>query len=163
MHSRHHERNFSAVPPPSSRPPAPHRHDFPHWASDTIRYGDLDRQNHVNNAVFSTYLETGRVMVLRDPGCGLLVPDTEFSLVRAVIDFRGELRWPGTIDIGTAIARVGTSSLTFAQAVFQGETCAASAQTTVVLVDAETRRPRPFPAEVAERIRASMPRAPGSA
>jgi acyl-CoA thioester hydrolase len=147
---------------PSPRPPAPNRHDFTHWASDTIRYGDLDRQNHVNNAVFSTYLETGRVMVLRDPACGLLVPDTEFSLVRAIIDFRGELRWPGTIDIGTAIARLGTSSLTFAQAVFQGESCAASAEMTVVLVDAESRRPRPFPEDVAARIRAAAPRAPGA-
>jgi acyl-CoA thioester hydrolase len=154
-------RIFSPVTPPSPRLPAPRRQDFPHWATDTIRYGDLDRQNHVNNAVFSTYLETGRVMVLRDPACGLWAPGTEFSLVRAVIDFRGELRWPGTVDIGTAVARLGTSSLTFAQAVFQGETCAASAETTVVLVDAETRRPRPFPVEVADRIRASMPRAPG--
>lgn len=146
---------------PTSRSPAPRRDDFPHWASDTIRYGDLDRQNHVNNAVFSTYLETGRVMVLRDPSCGLLVPGTEFALVKAVIEFRGELRWPGTVDIGTAIVRLGASSLTFAQAIFQGDTCAASAETTVVLVDAETRRPRPFPADQAARIRAAAPRAPG--
>jgi acyl-CoA thioester hydrolase len=149
------------VTPPSLRRPVPRRQDFPHWAADTIRYGDLDRQNHVNNAVFSTYLETGRVMVLRNPACGLLVPDTEFSLVRAVIDFHGELRWPGTVDIGTTIARLGNSSLTFAQAVFQGETCAASAEMTVVLVDAESRRPRPFPADVAACIRTSAPRAPG--
>lgn len=149
------------MPPTSPRLQAPTRRDFPHWASDTVRYGDLDRQSHVNNAVFSTYLETGRVMVLREPSCGLLVPDTEFSLVCAVIDFRAELRWPGTVDIGTAIARLGTSSLTFFQAIFCGETCAASAEATVVLVDAETRRPRPFPADMAARIRASAPRAPG--
>ena len=148
---------------PSPRPPAPRRQDFPHWASDTIRYGDLDRQNHVNNAVFSTYMETGRVAVLRDPCCGLLVPGTEFSLVRAVIDFRGELRWPGIVDIGTAIARLGTSSLTFAQALFQGDDCAAGGEMTVVLVDAESRRPRPFPDDIAARIRAAMPRAPGLA
>jgi acyl-CoA thioester hydrolase len=150
------------VPTPATpaRAPAPRRDDFPHWTSDTIRYGDLDRQNHVNNAVFSTFLETGRVLVLREPVYGLVVPDTEYILVRVVIDFRGEMRWPGTTEIGTAISRIGTSSLTFAQAVFVGQKCTASAESTVVLVDAETRRPRPFPPELAARMRKSAPAAP---
>jgi acyl-CoA thioester hydrolase len=149
------------VTSPSPRRPAPRRQDFPHWATDTIRYGDLDRQNHVNNAVFSTYLETGRVLLQRGAENGLLLPGAEFALVRVVIDFRSELHWPGTVDIGTAIAHLGTSSLIFAQAIFQGETCAASAESTLVLLDAATRRPRPYPDDVAARIRATMPRAPG--
>ena len=145
------------------RAPAPRREDFPHLTTDTIRYGDLDRQDHVNNAVFSTFLETGRVLVLREPQYGLVVPDTEYVLVRVVIDFRSEMRWPGTAEIGTAISRIGTSSLTFAQAVFVGDRCTASAESTLVLVDAETRRPRPFPPELAARIRKSAPAAPGPA
>lgn len=153
------------MPAPSTPPrsPAPRRTDFPYWTTDTIRYGDLDRQNHVNNAVFSTFLETGRVPVLREAEYGLVVPGTEYVLVRVVIDFRGEMRWPGTADIGTAIARVGGSSLTFAQAVFVGDRCTASAESTVVLVDAETRRARPFPPELVARIRKSAPAAPGPA
>jgi acyl-CoA thioester hydrolase len=146
---------------PSRLASAPSRNEFPHWATDTIRYGDLDRQNHVNNAVFSTFLETGRVLVLRDPAYGLVVPGTEYVLVRVIIDFRSEMRWPGTAEIGTAISRVGTSSLTFAQAVFVDGQCTAKAESTVVLVDAQTRRPRPFPAELAERMRQSAPAAPG--
>lgn len=35
--------------------------DFPSVTFDKIRYGDTDRQGHVNNAVFSAFLETGRV------------------------------------------------------------------------------------------------------
>ena len=147
----------------TSRRPVPTRADFPYWTTDTVRYGDLDRQNHVNNAVYSTYFETGRVLVLRDPDLGLLVPNTEYALVRAVIDFLSEMRWPGVADIGTAITRVGTSSLTFAQAVFVGDTCTATGENTVVLVDAKTRRPTPFPAELAARMRAAMPKAPGRA
>jgi acyl-CoA thioester hydrolase len=146
--------------PTSSRRPAPRRADFPHWTTDTIRYRDLDRQNHVNNAVFSTFLESGRVMVLREPGGSLTVPNTEYALVRAEIDFRGEMHWPGTVDIGTAIERVGTSSLTMCQALFQGERCVASAEVTVVLVDADSRRPRAFPDDLAARMRAAAPRAP---
>lgn len=151
---------LSDQPKPVRRPP-PRREHFAHWTTDVIRYGDLDRQNHVNNAVFSTFLESGRVVVLRDPAYGLLVPGAEFALVRAVIDFRGEMRWPGSVEIGTAIARLGSSSLTFDQALFVADDCMASAETTVVLVDAQTRRPRSFPHDLATRIRKSMPAAPG--
>jgi acyl-CoA thioester hydrolase len=34
-----------------------------HWARDVLRYADTDRQGHVNNAVFATFLESGRVRV----------------------------------------------------------------------------------------------------
>ena len=143
--------------------PAPHRDDFPHWTTDTIRYGDLDRQNHVNNAVFLTFLETGRVLVLREPSYGLLVPDTEYALVRAVIDFRSEMRWPGTVEIGTAIARIGTSSLTLAQAVFVGERLHGQRRGHG---GADRRRDAPpaaVPARAGGRMRKSAPAAPGPA
>ena len=31
---------------------------YPVLTTDTIRYGDTDCQGHVNNAVFSTFIET---------------------------------------------------------------------------------------------------------
>ena len=41
--------------------------EFPLKTYDKIRYADTDRQGHVNNAVFSTFLETGRVKILYNP------------------------------------------------------------------------------------------------
>jgi acyl-CoA thioester hydrolase len=149
------------VQAPIPRRVLPRPEDFPHRVSDTIRYGDLDRQNHVNNAVFSTFYETGRVFVIRNPELGLSIPDTEWVLVRATLDFHGEMHWPGTVEIGTGIARVGRTSLTFDQALFVDRVCKSSGQTTVVLVDANTRKPRPFSDDLAARMRASAPAAPG--
>ena len=37
-----------------ARRPIPRPEHFPHRTVETIRFGDLDRQNHVNSAVFST-------------------------------------------------------------------------------------------------------------
>lgn len=148
--------------PKPARRPAPRREDFPHWTTDTIRFSDLDRQNHVNQAVLSTFLESGRIVLLCDPVHGLLIPDTVYALVRVTIDFRGEMHWPGTVDVGTAIADLGTSSLTFNQALFVGDKCTASAETTVTLIDTKIRRPRSFPQDMTDRIRSSMPAAPGS-
>jgi acyl-CoA thioester hydrolase len=54
-----------------ARRPIPRPEHFPHRTVETIRFGDLDRQNHVNNAVFSTFLESGRVIILYGPEYGL--------------------------------------------------------------------------------------------
>ena len=131
------------------------------WYRDTIRFGDLDRQNHINNAVFATYFESGRVIILYGEEYGLIVPDASFVLARIAIDFLGEMHWPGDVEIGTAIARVGKSSIGLDQALFVKGVCVATAENTLVLVDKATRKPKPFAPEHATRMRASAPAAPG--
>jgi len=49
---------------------------FPGRTRDIIRFGDLDPQGHVNNTVFATFFETGRVAFLREPGNALSPPGT---------------------------------------------------------------------------------------
>jgi acyl-CoA thioester hydrolase len=139
--------------PARPRRPEARPDQFPFRTSDIIRFGDLDPQSHVNNAVFSTYFETGRVILLRDPKYGLTVPGATFVLARVEIDFRKELRWPGTIEIGTAIAEIGRRSFTYAQAIFHEGTCAATGRTTMVLIDQSTRRPRALPDDVVARMK----------
>lgn len=145
---------------PARRPP-PRPDQFPHRTRETIRFGDLDRQNHVNNAVFATHFESGRVIILYGPEYGLIVPDASFVLARIAIDFLGEMHWPGEVEIGTAITRVGNSSLGLDQALFVDGVCVATAENTLVLVDKATRKPKPFTPEHAARIKAAAPAAPG--
>jgi len=139
-------------PSPRPRKPAPQLADYPHRATDTIRFADLDPQGHVNNAVFATYFETGRVAMFRNPDLGIGVPEGTFILVRAEIDFLRELRWPGSVEIGTALAEFGRSSFTVGQVIFNDGACAASGRFTMVLVDKTTRRPRPLPEDVIARL-----------
>jgi acyl-CoA thioester hydrolase len=147
---------------PGGRPPLPRPEDFPHRTVVTVRFGDLDRQGHVNNAVFATFFESGRVVILYDEEYGLITPGASFVLAHLSIDFLGEIRWPGEVEIGTAIAAVGNSSLKVHQALFVNGACVAAAENTLVMVDTETHRPRPFAPEHAARIRASAPSAPGA-
>ncbi|MPZ57962.1 MAG: acyl-CoA thioesterase [Rhizobiales bacterium] len=130
----------------------PRLDDFPHRTSDIVRYADLDPQGHVNNAVFSTYFETGRVAMFRTPDLGIGEPGKTFVLVRSEIDFLQELRWPGTVDIGTAIAAFGRSSFTVTQVVFRGDICAAAGRAIMVFIDLGTRRPEPLPEEQIARL-----------
>jgi acyl-CoA thioester hydrolase len=139
---------------PKSARVVPRQEQFPGQATDTIRFGDLDPQGHVNNTVFSTYFETGRVMFLREPGNMLSPPGTTSVLARLDINFLKELHWPGTVEIGVATAEIGRSSYSFAQALFRDGVCVATARATMVLIDAQTRRARPLPQEMIARLEA---------
>jgi acyl-CoA thioester hydrolase len=118
---------------------------YPLRAMDTVRYADTDRQGHVNNAVFATFCETGRTQFLYDPQRRLRPPGTEFVIARLQIDYLAEITWPGQVEIGSGITRIGQSSFTFAQAIFQAGKCVATAETVIVLMDETTRRSRPLP------------------
>jgi len=75
--------------------------------SDNVRFADLDANQHVNNASFATYFETGRVALTKDPKYGLVSPDLSWVMVRLAIHFRAELRWRGTIDSRLGVTRLG--------------------------------------------------------
>jgi acyl-CoA thioester hydrolase len=128
--------------------------DFPHGADDIIRLGDLDHQNHVNNAVFATYFETGRVNFMRDVFGGLRFGDKNFVVARLELNYLRELHWPGKVRIGTGVERIGKSSVTYAQATFCEGVCAASGRTTMVFIDRATRRSTPLEPEIVERLEA---------
>lgn len=120
---------------------------YPHRTSAEIRYADMDRQGHVNNAVFATYSEIGRVAFMYDPARPLAPEGTSFVIARLLIDFRSELVWPGTVDIGTGVLKVGRSSFTLAQGMFDHGRLAATAEATIVMIDRQTRHSTPLPAD----------------
>jgi len=112
--------------------------DFPLKAYDKLRYADTDRQGHINNAVFATFLETGRVEVLYNPELPILSAGASFVIASLQLSFHKEIKWPGKVEIGTAILKIGNSSLRLYQQIFQGDQCAATAETVIVQVDDET-------------------------
>lgn len=134
------------------RKPVPQFADYPHRTTEIIRFGDLDPQGHVNNAVFSTYFELGRVAIFRDPDLGVGVPNASFVLVRQEIDFLRELRWPGNVVVASALAELGRSSFTITQAIFRDDNCVAAGRATLVMIDTVSRRPRPLPPEIVARL-----------
>jgi acyl-CoA thioester hydrolase len=126
----------------------PRLEDFPYRLTDNVRFADLDPNQHVNNAVYATYFETGRVTLVKEPRFGLIPPGLRWILVRLDIHFRAELRWPGTIEMGLGVAKFGRTSVTFDQVVFSQDKCMASAQSVTVLIDENTRKPTPLTQEI---------------
>jgi acyl-CoA thioester hydrolase len=126
----------------------PRLEDFPYRLSDNVRFADLDPNGHVNNAVYATYFETGRVTLVKDRSNGLMPPGLGWIMVRIDIHFRAELHWPGTIELGLGVVKFGRTSVTFEQVVFSEGRCVASAQAVTVLIDEATRKPTPLTPEI---------------
>lgn len=116
---------------------------FPLKAYDKIRYGDTDKQGHVNNAVFSTFLETGQSemynfeALIRENKCAVVIASKKIDLI-------GEITWPGTVEIGTAVKYIGNSSVTLIQGLFQNEVNVAFAEVVLVQIDENTRKAKAF-------------------
>jgi acyl-CoA thioester hydrolase len=110
-----------------------------------IRWRDVDAYEHVNNAVYATYLEE-----CRDEWLGAVLGLDEgvwdFVLARVAIDFRRELKQEDDAVVVTCRAvRVGRSSVTTREEIrtLDGE-LSAEAEAVLVARDRETGSSRPL-------------------
>jgi acyl-CoA thioester hydrolase len=100
---------------------------FPWLTREHVRFRDCDAMGHVNNAVYSTYLEQARIAIL-----GGLEP---FILARVEIDFTAELRAGEEVEVRSRCSRVGTKSFTLEHEIWSGDRQVAAAQSVLVGYD----------------------------
>ena len=117
---------------------------FPHVHRDRVRFRDCDAMGHVNNAVFSTYLEEARIGVLGD-----LV---DFILARVEIDFRSELRMGEEVEVRTRCSRIGTKSFDLEHVIEAGGRVVAEAKSVIVSYDYERGESVPVPDDMRKRL-----------
>lgn len=129
---------------------------YPLRTSDKLRYSDTDRQGHVNNAVYSTFLETGRVELLFHVAGELAEPGAAFVIARLELDFLAEGLWPGTVEIGTAVANIGRSSITLEQVICQDGRHLAKARSVIVQMNESTRRSQPLGEAAVAQLKSYM-------
>ena len=144
----------SEKPKPSRAGPEASRQGYRCWSHDRLRNSDTDQQGHVNHAVLATFFETGRIGLFSGGEGGSPEPDAIVMVVSLLMRFHRELSYPGTVDIGTRLKRIGRTSFTVEQAIFRGEALIATAEATFVLVDERTRRPRPISDGLRKRLAA---------
>jgi acyl-CoA thioester hydrolase len=126
--------------------------DFPFITFDKVRYRDTDRQGHINNAVFGTYFETGRVELLYGNKNQFLSENCSFVVAKISMDLIREIHWPGQVDVGTGLIRIGNSSLVVGANLYQNGQIVATAETVIVQVNNETKRSHPFSEEAKQRL-----------
>ena len=94
---------------------------------------------HVNNVSFAAYIEAARTMLIQGLLDNFNYPDLDFILARVVIDYKRELHYPGTIEVGARLIKLGSKSLTSGYGVFLGDDCIATSESVNVFYDMKTR------------------------
>jgi acyl-CoA thioester hydrolase len=74
---------------------------------ETVRFNDCDPMGHLNNAIFSTYLEQARLAYFGDAE---QMPQSDIILARTEIDFRAPVSLGETVEIEVRPTRIGTKS-----------------------------------------------------
>jgi acyl-CoA thioester hydrolase len=127
--------------------------DYPVRSIEKLRYADTDRQGHISNAVFVVCCQNARMVLLCDQERVPRPPNTEFVTVKLVLEYRAEMHWPGKVEIGTRVTRIGSSSVVLAQVLYVDQACVALADTTVVLMDGTARRSTPLPPQTVHALK----------
>jgi acyl-CoA thioester hydrolase len=116
-----------------------------HEKNVEIRWSDVDAYQHVNNAVYATYLEECRDEWV-ERALGEVGDSWDLVLARVAIDFRRELRLEDEeVVVSCRLVRIGNSSLTLREEVRarDGE-LSAEAEAVLVARDRELGRSRPL-------------------
>ena len=63
-----------------------------------------------------------------------------FVLASLTINYHKEFHYPGTVDVGAYLSRIGNKSVTSDYGIFFGNNCVATAESTNVFFDTKTRK-----------------------
>ena len=121
---------------------------FRHWTQVSIRFSDEDNMGHINNVAYGAYVEQARVAFidafLKSGGPGGI----DYVLVNVNIDFHREMHFPGTVDIGARLIRIGTKSITTGYGLFKDSENVATAGSVNVFFDSKSGKTMPIPDDV---------------
>jgi len=115
------------------------------WTEEKLRNADTDRQGHVNNAIFGTLFEAGRIELLGSPQITEARGGHAIVLARQTIHYRKELFFPGVVKVGTRVRRIGRTSIEFEQVLLADHGEVAHGESVCVLMDRVHRSPAVVP------------------
>lgn len=138
-----------------SRPTPRARADYRWFMTIATRWADNDVYGHVNNTVHYEWFDTAVNAWLVEAGLLDIERGDPIGLVvETGCSYFAPLSFPGDVEVGVAIERLGTSSVSYRIGVFATAQAAPSAQGhfTHVYVDRASRRPVSLPGVWRERL-----------
>ena len=119
------------------------------------RWADNDAYGHVNNTVYYEWFDTAVNAWLVEAGLLDIEKGDPIGLVvETGCAYFSPLSFPGDVEVGIAVERLGNSSVTYRIGVFDAGSAEASAQGhfTHVYVDRQSRRPAALPSEWRDKL-----------
>jgi acyl-CoA thioester hydrolase len=131
------------------------RAHFDYVVSATTRWSDNDMYGHLNNAVYYELFDSAINEWLISGAAIDVMALPELGVVaESGCRFFQEVEYPGKLDVGVRIERIGRSSITYALGLFaaEREDLAALGHWVHVYIDRVSRSPVPVPAAVRELL-----------
>lgn len=117
----------------------------------SVRWGDMDAFNHVNNAVYASFLEEARIRWFAGIAGGWMNEQVAPMVAAQTINYRAPIEWPAEVVVELTTGRIGNTSLTLAFALRAGGADPrhyADGSTVLVWIDRASGRPVPLPAHI---------------
>ena len=133
------------------------RERYREFIAITTRLMDNDLYNHLNNAIYYSFIDTAVTSYLTRAVARNLAHDPVIYLVveNGCSYFR-PIAFPDSVQCGLRVTHIGTSSMRFEVGLFRNEepTVAALGYFVQVCCDRDTQRPIPMPAAVRAALEA---------
>lgn len=117
----------------------------------STRWTDNDVYGHVNNAIYYQYFDSViNAYLVERGGLDIRSGAVVGFIVRSECDYYAPVSYPGDVEVGVSVEKLGNSSVTYALGLFasgQSEPCAL-ARMVHVFVNTATHRPVPIPADL---------------
>jgi acyl-CoA thioester hydrolase len=143
----------TTAPVPLPRATPVRRDAFRFWTTEKLRNADTDQFHHVNNAAIASFLEAGRIELFSDRVVAAAMAGANIVVGQLLITFHAELFYPGAVDIGSTVSRIGRTSFDVQQGVFHGQICVATGTASCVLM--RSGKPAPVPDPVRAHLLAT--------
>jgi len=117
------------------------------------RFGDTDMLGHVNNAVYATYFESGRLEYWAELNGGHSFDNWPFILARSEIDFLAEAHAVQDLTLGIRVSRLGSKSFDLEYLLVRDEDGKAIARGRSVQVMFDYRTKQTVPIDEDTRLR----------
>ena len=130
------------------------RDNFAYFTNVTTRYSDQDELGHINNCSYVAYVEAGRVEFLG----GLLDSDRhtgiDLILARVTVNYLQESHYPGVMEVGSRILKLGNKSITTGYGLFKDDHCVATADSVNIYFEVESRKTIAIPTDIRATLEA---------
>jgi acyl-CoA thioester hydrolase len=119
-----------------------------------VRFRDVDAMGHVNNAVYSTYMEQARIEYLEHVVGEGIFGDVGVVIADLHVDFARPIDYGESVVVGVRAGELGASSIPVEHEIRADGVVAATAEGVLVTYDSEAEEAIPVPDEWRDRIRA---------
>lgn len=131
-----------------------------HETTVSIRWGDMDSYQHINNTVYFRYMEQARIEWITSLGFSCTAEKEAMIMVNGFCNFYKQVSFPGSLRLSTFVGQIGNSTVDLINTMElleantdQEPVVCAAGGATMVWVDLEKNKSMPWPESILKVLR----------